>query len=107
MSFRDGTRGLPGAKGDKGDPGDPGAAATIEVGQVDTVPNGTPATVTNSGTSSAAVFDFEIPAGAKGDKGDTGDQGPQGDPGVEVLTQAEYDLLDPPDPDTLYVIVEE
>lgn len=51
-------------KGDKGDPGD---AATINVG---TVTSGTVASVTNSGTTSAAVFDFVLP---KGDKGDTGD----------------------------------
>lgn len=36
--------------------------------------------------------------------------GPPGPPGSsgqwESLTQAEYDALDPPDPETLYVIVE-
>lgn len=51
-------------KGDKGDPGD---AATINVG---TVTSGAVASVTNSGTTSAAVFDFVLP---QGDKGDTGD----------------------------------
>lgn len=51
----------------KGDQGDPGLAATIDVG---TVTGGTVASVTNSGTTSAAVFDFVLP---KGDKGDTGD----------------------------------
>ena len=53
-------------------------AATIAVGTVTTGEPGTNATVTNSGTSSAAVFDFSIPRGAKGDKGDTGDKGPAG-----------------------------
>lgn len=48
-----------------------GPAATITVGDVDTVPFGDPATVTNSGTSSAAVLDFEIPAGEPGDDGTT------------------------------------
>lgn len=47
--------------------GNTGSAATIEVG---TVIGGQTASVTNSGTSSAAVFDFVLP---KGDKGDTGD----------------------------------
>lgn len=51
----------------KGDKGDTGLAATINVG---TVTGGATASVTNSGTTSAAVFDFVLP---KGDKGDTGD----------------------------------
>jgi hypothetical protein len=67
-----------GDKGDKGDQGDPGAAATIAVGTVTTGAPGSSATVTNSGTSSAAVFDFSIPEGDKGDKGDKGDQGDTG-----------------------------
>lgn len=52
--------------------GDDGAAATIAVGNVSTVANGQPATVTNTGTASEAVFDFEIPAGADGDPGTNG-----------------------------------
>ncbi len=55
-----------------------GEAATITVGTVTTLEAGESATVTNSGTSSAAVFDFGIPRGAKGD---TGEQGPQGEKG--------------------------
>lgn len=58
--------------GPKGDPGTPGAAATIEVGTVTTGDPTTPAAVTNAGTSSAAVFDFTIPRGEKGEKGDPG-----------------------------------
>jgi len=46
-----------------------GDAATIAVGMVTTVAAGEDATVTNSGTSSAAVFDFEIPAGPEGSVG--------------------------------------
>lgn len=46
--------------------GQKGDAATIQVGTVTTLPSGSPATVTNSGTSSAAVFDFGIPSGADG-----------------------------------------
>ena len=56
--------------------GSPGDAATISVGTTTTLPAGSSATVTNSGTSSAAVFDFGIPTGDKGDKGDTGNPGP-------------------------------
>lgn len=50
-------------KGKQGNLGPPGTAATIAVGTVTTVAPGDPATVTNSGSSSAAVFDFEIPQG--------------------------------------------
>ena len=56
-------------KGDKGDTGNPGAAATIAVGSVT---KGENASVVNSGTNTAAVFDFVLP---KGDKGDTGPAG--------------------------------
>ena len=49
-----------------------GAAATISVGTVTTGAAGSSATVTNSGTSSAAVFDFTIPKGDTGNTGATG-----------------------------------
>lgn len=59
--------GIPkGAKGDTGSAGSPGSAATVAVGTVTTLPAGSSATVTNSGTSSAAVFDFGIPKGDPG-----------------------------------------
>lgn len=53
-------------QGPAGEDGDDGAAATIAVGTVTTVNPGDPATVTNVGTSTAAVFDFEIPKGQDG-----------------------------------------
>lgn len=43
-----------------------GGGATITVGTVTTLPAGSNATVTNSGTESAAVFNFGIPKGADG-----------------------------------------
>lgn len=55
-------------KWEQGDPGTPGtdwAAATITVGTVTTWVPGSSATVTNSGTSSAAVLNFSIPQWAK------------------------------------------
>ena len=62
-----------GPKGDKGDPGEQGPAATVNVGTTSTGEPGTQASVTNGGTTSAAVLNFTIP---KGEKGDTGAAGP-------------------------------
>lgn len=55
-----------------------GAAATVTVGTTTTGAPGTPASVTNSGTSSAAVLNFVIPQGVVGNTGATGLQGPIG-----------------------------
>jgi len=49
--------------------GGTGPAATIAIGTVTTLAPGSPATVTNSGTSSAAILNFGIPAGAAGASG--------------------------------------
>jgi len=57
--------------------GDPGDAATITVG---TVTSGATASVVNSGTTSAAVFDFVL------EKGDQGDTGPSGTIAVGTVT---------------------
>ena len=58
-----------GPEGPKGD------AATVTAGYTTTLPAGSAASVTNSGTSSAAIFDFAIPRGDKGDQGDQGNAG--------------------------------
>jgi hypothetical protein len=63
--------GLPGSGGT-------GTSATIEVGTVTTGSFDAPAAVTNSGTESAAVFNFVIPAGPPGDPGEPGEQGETG-----------------------------
>ena len=73
-----GDRGDIGPQGPQGEPGADGAAATVAVGTVTTGEPDTPASVTNSGTQNAAVLDFVIPQGVKGDKGDKGDTGAQG-----------------------------
>lgn len=76
-----GPKGDPGPKGADGKNGQDGAAATIKVGKVTT---GTSASVTNSGNSTNAVFDFVIPVsggGGQGIQGPRGDPGPKGDPG--------------------------
>lgn len=53
-------------KGTQGIPGTNGAAATISAGTTTTINPGLSASVSNSGSSSAAVFDFSIPKGANG-----------------------------------------
>lgn len=63
-----GATGATGATGAAGANGADGAAATVNVGTVTTVQYGNPATVTNSGTESAAVLDFQIPQGAPGEQ---------------------------------------
>lgn len=60
---------LIGPPGVDGTDGIDGAAATIAVGTVTTGAPGSPATVTNVGTSSAAVFNFSIPRGNTGAPG--------------------------------------
>ena len=74
-------------KGDKGDQWD---AATVDVWTTTTGNPWTNASVTNSGTTSAAVFDFTIP---KWDKGDKWDKGNPWTDAWEYMTQAEYDAL--------------
>lgn len=59
-----------------------GSAATIQVGTTTTGEPGTDAQVTNSGTSSAAVFNFVIPRGPQGEQGPQGIQGEKGDTGA-------------------------
>jgi len=81
-----GATGAPGANGAPGQAGANGAAATVTVGTTTTGNAGTNASVTNSGTSSAAVLNFTIPKGDKGDKGDTGAPGATGTPGATGAT---------------------
>jgi len=55
--------------GATGAAGATGSAATIAAGTTTTLSAGSSATVANSGSTSAAVFNFGIPQGAKGDAG--------------------------------------
>jgi hypothetical protein len=75
FTLRDGPTGPQGATGAQGPQG---SAATVTVGTVGSVAFGGTATVTNSGTSGAAVLDFVV---VQGPQGSTGPQGPQGDQG--------------------------
>ena len=81
-------KGEPGEKGptggEKGEPSTvPGPSPTITIGNVASVPSNQ-ADVTNSGVLGAAVFNFELPKGEKGQNGaavDKGDEGPKGEIG--------------------------
>ncbi len=64
-----GDMGPEGPAGPTGETGPTGAAATITIGSVTTGDPGTEASVTNSGTSEDAVFDFVIPRGSPGGGG--------------------------------------
>lgn len=77
-----GPTGATGPQGPQGPAGPAGTTPTIQIGNVSTIPAGSSASVTNSGTSTAVVLNFEIPQGPKGDTGDFGPQGLQGEPGL-------------------------
>lgn len=67
-----GPRGIQGEQGERGvqgAQGPAGTAATITIGNVTTSAPGTSASVTNRGTSSAAVLDFVLPKGKDGADG--------------------------------------
>ena len=77
--------------------GQDGAAATIAVGTVTTGAAGSSASVVNSGTLSAAVFDFTIPRGDKGEQGIQGiqgEQGPRGEQGIQGIQGPKGDTGD-------------
>ena len=77
-----GPAGPTGATGAAGAQGNPGSAATIAVGTTSTGAAGSNASVTNSGNSSAAVFNFTIPQGIQGVQGPKGDKGDTGSAAV-------------------------
>ena len=64
-----GATGATGSAGATGSTGAAGSAATIAVGTVSALSAGATPTITNSGSSSAATFNFGIPAGAAGSNG--------------------------------------
>ncbi len=79
-----------GATGPTGPTGPTGAAATVTVGTTTTGDAGTDASVTNTGSADAAIFNFTIPQGATGPTGPTGEAG-------GVLNYADFYALMPPD----------
>jgi len=64
--------------------GPAGAAATVQVGTTTTLGAGGQASVTNAGTSTAAVLNFSIP---QGQPGATGQTGAAGGPGAAATVQ--------------------
>lgn len=84
-----GDQGPTGEKGEKGDKGDtPNISAASQ-----TLPAGSAASVSRSGTNENPVFTFGIPKGDKGDQGDKGEQGDKGDQGdTPDISAAAYTL---------------
>jgi hypothetical protein len=68
-----GATGPAGPEGPTGPQGSAGTAATITIGAVTTGAAGSSVSVTNSGTSTAAILNFTIPKGDAGDPASTND----------------------------------
>ncbi len=69
-----------------GTTGPTGPSSTATIGTVNTLSPGASATVTNSGTTTAAVYNFGIPQGVTGPIGPTGPTGPTGPSGGITLS---------------------
>ena len=74
-------------QGPTGPTGATGSAATIAVGTVSTGSAGSSVSISNSGSSSAATFDFTIP------RGDTGATGPAGQDGLGLTSGDKGDVV--------------
>lgn len=61
------------------------AGVSVEVGTTTTLPAGSSATVTNSGTGNHLVLDFGIPQGIQGEQGEQGVQGPPGENATIII----------------------
>lgn len=93
---------------DTGQPsqGESGSAATIEIGTVATGAPGTEASVTNSGTSNAAILNFVIPRGEKGNPGSSGSgSGSSGMYAFEIRSDGHLWMVseDETNPDSFYI----
>ena len=78
-----GLTGSQGPQGPQGPQGDAGTAATVQVGSVSASAAGSNPTVTNSGSSTAAVLNFSLPRGATGPQGAQGVTGASGAQGAD------------------------
>ncbi len=77
-----------GGAGATGATGATGSAANVSVGTVTTLAAGSQATVTNSGTTTAAVLNFGIPQGAAGTGGSGGGSSSSGNPMATAVYHA-------------------
>lgn len=73
-----GATGARGADGVNGQDGADGVSPTINIARVDTLPTGSPATVTNTGTETDVRLVFGIPTGPQGATGAQGETGAAG-----------------------------
>ena len=78
--------------------GPTGPSSTASVGTVTTGSPGSSAAVTNSGTSSAAIYNFTIPQGPTGPQGSIGPTGPTGPTGSTGPTGADSMVTGPTGP---------
>lgn len=83
-------------------PGDPGENATIEIGAVQSVAPGSPATVVNTGTPSNAVLNFQIPRGDPGENAE-GAGGVDSTAGGIVIEQGRITTLPAAWPPVLFI----
>ena len=88
-------KGPQGSQGPTGATGATGTSATITVGTTTTTAYGNPASVTNTGTQSAAVLNFTIPQGRPGQQTTT-----MGDLTLDAITTSSADFPSPAVNDT-------
>ena len=88
-----GATGAQGLKGEKGDKGDTGATPIIDI-ESTTLPAGSAATVTKSGTDEAPLFTFGVPTGATGATGEKGETGATGATGATPVITISVEMLD-------------
>ena len=87
-----GIQGIQGIQGVQGNQGVQGPSGTITIGTVTTVTNSSGASVTNSGTSENAIFNFNIPEGPTGQPGTNGTNGTNGADGTNYFTLSGSDI---------------
>ena len=91
-----------GPQGEQGPAGADGVSPTVNVGEVTTLSAGSPATVTNVGSSSNVILNFGIPQGPQGEQGEAGENGADGTDGVTpTITIGSTYTLQPTQPATV------
>ena len=85
-------RGAQGPQGETGQTGATGATPDFSIGTVSTLPAGSDATASVTGTAEEPVLNLGIPQGAKGDTGETGQTGETGNGIASVTLNNDYTL---------------